>query len=182
MEIIHAIYKITNIINGDNYVGSCKTPRIRWINHKSRLKLGSHHSQYLQYAYNKYGKENFLFEVIEECQEHEKIERENYHMQLNNCAYNMCKVATYKGRVMAMSEEIKEKIRSKTYRRKVYQFALDGTFIQTFDSVKAAMRKYNIKSNAHIIDCCRGKRATACKFRWSYTSEVLMLKSRYNIK
>jgi group I intron endonuclease len=61
------IYKITNIINGDCYIGSSVNIKERFYRHKKDLKKGKHHSIILQRAYKKYGKENFIFEVLTEC-------------------------------------------------------------------------------------------------------------------
>ncbi len=66
MNIISGIYKIVNIKNGKMYIGSSKNIKRRWSVHKSALKNNRHHSTYLQRAWNKYGKENFIYEVIKE--------------------------------------------------------------------------------------------------------------------
>jgi len=62
------IYKITNKINFKVYVGKteCKKAEYRWSGHKSGLKSGIHKNKHLQAAWNKYGEENFTFEVIEQ--------------------------------------------------------------------------------------------------------------------
>jgi group I intron endonuclease len=39
----------------------------RWSIHKYELKTGSHDNIHLQNAWNKHGKDNFLFEIIEQC-------------------------------------------------------------------------------------------------------------------
>lgn len=60
------IYKIENKINGKNYIGSTIHPNRRKSRHFSALKHNSHHNIYLQRSYNKYGKEQFLFEILQE--------------------------------------------------------------------------------------------------------------------
>ena len=60
------IYRITNIQNGNSYVG--KTGMNfgdRWDCHKAQLNGGYHDNPHLQNAWNKYGYENFEFCVIE---------------------------------------------------------------------------------------------------------------------
>lgn len=64
-EIVAGVYKIENIINGNLYVGSSKDVYGRWVQHKRELKKNSHHSRHLQRAWNQYGEENFIFNIIE---------------------------------------------------------------------------------------------------------------------
>jgi group I intron endonuclease len=59
------IYKIENKINGKIYIGSSKHIEERFKEHKGLLKNNKHHSKHLQNAWNKYGEENFKFEVLE---------------------------------------------------------------------------------------------------------------------
>ena len=63
------IYKITNQINGKFYIGSSKDLSRRKKYHFRLLKKGINHSILLQRAVNKYGLDNFIFEVIAECSE-----------------------------------------------------------------------------------------------------------------
>jgi len=61
-----ATYSITNTINGKIYIGqSTQYPR-RWRNHKRNLRKNTHVNRSLQQDYNEYGKDAFVFEVIEE--------------------------------------------------------------------------------------------------------------------
>lgn len=59
------IYKITNLINNKIYIGSTNNFYYRKSAHLSKLKLNKHFNSHLQRSYNKYGKNNFKFEVIE---------------------------------------------------------------------------------------------------------------------
>jgi len=59
------IYKILNKINGKYYVGSTKNFNNRWNSHKSSLNRNEHTNIHLQNSYNKFGKENFDFIIIE---------------------------------------------------------------------------------------------------------------------
>lgn len=72
------IYQIKNKVNGKIYVGSSKTLDRRKTQHFSDLKNQKHSNKYLQCSYNKYGKGNFIFEVIEFCPEDKRIELEQY--------------------------------------------------------------------------------------------------------
>lgn len=58
------IYRIRCHSNGRSYVGSAKNLRGRKNAHWSALARGKHHSRHLQMCWNKYGADNFEFEVI----------------------------------------------------------------------------------------------------------------------
>lgn len=60
------IYRITNMANGNFYIGSAESFARREWQHKYDLKRGQHKNPHLQAAWNKYGEEMFVFEVIEE--------------------------------------------------------------------------------------------------------------------
>ena len=91
MESIYkkiGIYRITNIINGNTYIG--KTGMNfgdRWDCHRAQLNGGYHDNPHLQNAWNKYGAESFEFCIVEEVddvkllddleKEYIKIYREN---------------------------------------------------------------------------------------------------------
>lgn len=59
--ILVGIYKITNMLNGKIYIGSSSNIHKRWKAHKCQKK-----AMYpIQHAMNKYGIENFKFEIVE---------------------------------------------------------------------------------------------------------------------
>jgi len=64
--MISGIYKITNIINNKYYIGSSSNIKKRWKIHRYHANKGDHHSIHFQRAWSKYGKDNFIFEIIEE--------------------------------------------------------------------------------------------------------------------
>jgi hypothetical protein len=72
------IYKITNIVNGKIYIGSSVNLKERKSKHFWMLNKGIHDNKYLQMSFTKYGKENFIFEVIEYCDVCDLISRENF--------------------------------------------------------------------------------------------------------
>ncbi len=62
---VPGIYQIRNIIDNKIYVGSAINIYSRNYNHFRDLKRQKHHNAYLQRAYNKHCKENFIFEILE---------------------------------------------------------------------------------------------------------------------
>lgn len=74
------IYKITCIPTQKIYIGSSIDIHHRWEQHRTHLKTGHHNNKYLLRSYEKYGKESFKWEVIEECTEDVLWEREQYYL------------------------------------------------------------------------------------------------------
>lgn len=74
------IYKITNKINNNCYIGLSVDIYRRWNSHKQRYKDESNkeYDKILYKAFRKYGIDNFSFEVIEECSYEELKEKEKY--------------------------------------------------------------------------------------------------------
>lgn len=78
------IYKITNIINDKCYIGQSKEIKKRWKRHVNELNKSIHTNIHIQRAWDKYGQDNFTFEIIEECPEDKLNEREIYWIEFNN--------------------------------------------------------------------------------------------------
>lgn len=68
------VYTITNIINDKKYIGSTYNPDQRWKTHQYELRCGTHHNIYLQRAVNKYGLDNFRFDILIESETYKEIE------------------------------------------------------------------------------------------------------------
>ena len=94
------IYKITNLVNNKAYIGQTKQPvETRWDAHiYSAFRENDDNRYYLHKAINKYGIENFTFEIIEEVPNTKLDEREiywiaKYHTyrydELGNQSYNL---------------------------------------------------------------------------------------------
>jgi group I intron endonuclease len=77
---ISGIYKIINKINGKYYVGSSTNIYNRWRSHKSALLRGVHSNVKLQNAWNKSGKENFDFIIVERVPTDKLLEIEQLYL------------------------------------------------------------------------------------------------------
>jgi group I intron endonuclease len=88
------IYVIINIINDKQYVGQAFRKHFRWKNHKIALKTNAHSNKHLQASYNKYGKDAFVFLVLENLFDCSNLdEREDYWIKLLKPEYNKAPVA-----------------------------------------------------------------------------------------
>ena len=87
------IYRITCKSNGKFYVGSSRDLKFRWQQHRSDLRHNRHRNDKLQHSFNKYGEENFLFEVIETCSEELLLEREQYFIDTTSPWFNLTPTA-----------------------------------------------------------------------------------------
>ena len=58
MEKISGIYKITNIITGDFYIGSSKNIKQRWLSHKVPSAWSKHPNSRMYQDMAKYGLNN----------------------------------------------------------------------------------------------------------------------------
>ena len=77
------IYRIKNLKNKKCYYGSSKNIEKRWRTHSNNLKNGKHHNAHLQRSWDKYGEDNFVFELVEECNETILLELEQKYLDLN---------------------------------------------------------------------------------------------------
>ena len=89
-EKISGIYKITSKHNGKVYIGQSIDIYNRWRGHWKQVKRGD--SDYIHNAMRKYGKDDFIFEIIERCPQDIINEREKYWIDFYNgveYGYNM---------------------------------------------------------------------------------------------
>lgn len=83
------IYKFTNKLTGEVYIGQSKNIYKRYINHKNRYdhdKIGREDT-YFHRMLRHYGFENFDFDVVEECTAEELNKKERYYISVFNSLY-----------------------------------------------------------------------------------------------
>lgn len=84
------IYKITNIKNNKFYIGSTNNLKRRKKEHFSLLKKNKNHCKILQRAYNKYGEDAFIFEVLAYCPKEYLFKLEQWFVDTLKPQYNSC--------------------------------------------------------------------------------------------
>lgn len=217
------IYKITNKINNKIYIGKALNIERRWAVHKFYT---SHEApSYAIYnAIHKYGLENFLFEIIEECPLNSEIlsQREQYWITYYHSfeegynetrggegvmKYNYNKIRelwdeglscneikneincsdyviqnALKGYSNYCRSEISKRFQnSKEYReyrrqialinkksKPVYQYSLEGEYLNEYRCVADADRALGKKLSGNISLVLQGKRKQCYGFLWSY--------------
>lgn len=88
--MIKAIYRITNLINNKVYIGQTVHPNKRWQEHQQRAK--THYDNYpIHLAIDKYGVENFSFEILEWTEDYDNEEARliNEYNSISPNGYNL---------------------------------------------------------------------------------------------
>ena len=150
-EKVMGVYKITNKINGDCYIGQSTNVLARWDSHKgaSRLKKANTYKLPLMRAFRKYGINNFEFEVLENVGDSSKL------LELEDKYCN----------------EINPKYNTKILKRPLYQIDPDTfSIIAVFKSETKAAYKTKI-NRASIYNTCINKRNGAGGFHWTYANK-----------
>lgn len=81
------IYEIVNLTTNKTYVGHSQRMSNRWYQHQHLLEKNKHNNCHLQHAWNKYGKDDFIFRKIEfvESIKEKLIEREVHWCKVKDC-------------------------------------------------------------------------------------------------
>ena len=87
-EKISAVYKITNTITNDFYIGSSKNIKNRWIEHKCPSTWERHPNNPMYLDIQRYGIDKFVFEILEEAEEGKLKETEQQFIETLKPAYN----------------------------------------------------------------------------------------------
>ena len=87
-EIISGVYKITNTVTGDFYIGSSKDVKERWRGHKKPSVWKKNPNKQLYIDMQKYGIDKFVFEIIEKVEEGSLKETEQRFIEALKPIYN----------------------------------------------------------------------------------------------
>ena len=167
------IYKITNLVNGKCYIGeTLNPPNERKIQHFSNLRNNRHANIKLQYAFNKYGEDNFSFEALLSCPDEERFSKEIELIEQYNSfedGYNLTPGGDGPGgHHMGGNKNPmygKSGINNPAFKDYIYKLDMKGVLISIYESSCQAAEDilgYKIERGAknskglcgHIIQCC----------------------------
>lgn len=181
------IYKILNTKNNKVYIGSSENLRKRKYNHFSALKTNTHHSIYLQRAYNKTinATSIFVFQILEYCNKEILLERENYYLNLYcksqdyinkinkdflKLSYNILPIAMKGFRKKHRPESIEKFRMNHPNRKEVLCYTSDGKIFGEYTSVGEAGRMTKISSSG-IATLCKTKRYIGKPYIFGYKDD-----------
>ena len=87
-EIISAVYRITNTVTGDFYIGSSKDIKERWRNHKKPSTWNKCPNNPMYQDMKKYGVDKFELEILEVVEPEELKEIEQQFIEKLQPTYN----------------------------------------------------------------------------------------------
>ena len=85
---ISGVYKITNTITGDFYIGSSKDVKHRFAAHKRQSVWKNNPNKQLYHDMQKYGVDKFVFEILEVVEPEELKEKEQQFIETLKPTYN----------------------------------------------------------------------------------------------
>ncbi len=175
--ILQVIYKIVNIINNKIYIGSTVNYNTRKYDHIWSLNNGKHRNKILQRSWNKYGKDNFIFEVVETVDNlDELLIREQHYIDLfksykRENGYNINSIAG-SNLGFKMPDEAKEKLRIINTGKK----HSNETRKKISEVQKGKKRKFI--SKLITSQKCRGENNPSSKLNWKAVLEIRDKKSK----
>lgn len=174
------IYKIENLLNHKIYIGQSIRIERRWTEHCNKNK-----KTVISQAIQKYGKQNFAFQVIEECKPEQLNELEEYYIKKYNSivpnGYNVVDIndgesSSYafltKENVLSIIQDIKNNISffdiAEKYDisiRSVYYINNGATHYQSNEKYPLKELQDFTKKHHYCIDCGQeiSKGAVRCK-------------------
>lgn len=148
---ICGVYIITSLIDSKYYIGRSHHCIERFCKHKSMLRKNKHCNQHLQSAWNKYGENNFTFDVLDESEIEILPSLEHWWCNMLNVhdrkfGYNVDPTSPF-GKIRN-SAETREKIRIK------------NTGFKTSEETKQKLRIYNLgkKKSHETVDKLRNNK------------------------
>lgn len=159
--MITGIYKITNKINGHFYIGQSVDIKNRWRGHKySALHPDDKdHNSPIHLAIQKYGIDNFSFEIIEKCLKEELDEKEIFWISklqsTKNGNYNILKGG---------------QDRCTFDNKPVELYDLNGNYIKTIESATQTAQELGV-SRSSIYGVLHKQRPTCKGYQMKYQSD-----------
>ena len=129
------IYLIKNIITDNFYIGSSVDINKRIYQHFNNLKKNKHPNKYLQNSYNKYGLDNFNYEILEICDKNitknELLNKEQEYI----CKFDFNKLFNLNENVNTNGSEL--------LKLKCYLLDLNGNILNNFNSLTELSKYLN---------------------------------------
>lgn len=170
---IYIIYVSTH-----TYIGSAKNIYNRMQEHRKCLRKNRNENQKFLNAYNKYGESETCWDILEECSVNDLLIREEWWISHLNSDLNINKYPT---KIPTNCNFNDKNGNSKP----VYQYDLDGNFINEYPSVQEAVRQ-NLNFDHRNIACAASKpnsyNKSAHGFQWSYQKFDKITKYENNSK
>ena len=154
--------------NSHKYIGSSVSLYDRYKQHALSLRKGKHYNSFLQRIYDKYPND-ICFKLIEICDNY--IEREAYYIEYYNCDVNVERnpVTHAKGietrKKLSMANTNKRLGKDNHASIKVYQYTLDGCYVNEYNSIREAALAVNGNEQS-IGDAASGNYKSSSGFQW----------------
>ena len=147
---ISAVYKITNVITGDFYIGSSKDVKSRWTSHKCPSVWNRYPNNPMYLDMNKYGLDKFSFQILEEVEIEQLKEMEQQFIETLNPTYNRNRADGWDvERYKEYQEEYRKTDKSKEYQKQYQleyenQLCLYNSETLTLSTLRSRFRKAGI--------------------------------------
>ena len=145
-----AVYKITNVITGDFYIGSSKNVKRRWASHKCPSVWNRYPNNPMYLDMNKYGLDKFSFQILEEVEIEQLKEMEQQFIETLNPTYNRNRADGWDvERYKEWQEEYRKTDKSKEYQKQYQleyenQLCLYNSETLTLQALRTRFRKLGI--------------------------------------
>jgi len=176
MDTICGIYRIENLINHKIYIGSSQNIEDRIQKHTYMLDDHNHINKHLQNAFNKYGFDNFVYDILIECDPDKLLYYEQRFMDAWKPDYNISKVAGKPSLTPDIIKKISESMRGKK--------ASPGTRSKMSESQKGNSNclghRHTIETRNKISDSLLGNKHSVGRVATAETKQKLsdVLKGR----
>ena len=192
MEMLYiiGIQKITNKKNGKIYIGQSNNIKRRFYEHCRNNEI------LIDKAIQKYGKEEFIFEVVEECKIEELNEKETYWIKKfksNVNGYNLStggdqhSLGENNGRALLKDDDvifIRKSYNEHKNRKEIYEYFKDKIGFGEFAAIWSGatwshiMPEVLTKENKHYYskEATNGEKSPKAKFS---NKEVILVRQRY---
>ena len=159
---LRCVYSITNLLTSRVYIGYTRQLYKRWVQHRTALKRGEHDNKALQESWDKYGKDAFDFNIVEECEHEVSLERERFHILQCESVFNVRSAEGHKdkmkGHVITPEQRKKQSDALKGKRpknldalhaseRKPLAYYINDVLIATFESATQGAAHFGMKPN-----------------------------------